>query len=106
MKKAFELFLVFIIFYGVYTAFDNAAPLLFANPQAFWVVIVSLLAATLLLVLYTWIISSTAKRKLKETVSHLKKEIDAKDEEIKIASSFKNAVIKEAEETIDTEIVD
>jgi predicted membrane protein len=103
MKKAFELFLVLIIFYGVYTAFDQAAPIFFENTQAIWVAAISLLAAILLLVLYSWIIASTAKRKLKETLSDLEKEITAKDVEIKSATSFKETLIKEAEETITRE---
>lgn len=104
MKKAFELILVLIIFYGVYSAFDQVAPMILPELSSFWVVVISLIVAALLLVLYAQIIGSSVKRKLKETVSHLKKEIDAKDEEIKTASSFKNMVIKEAEETINTEI--
>ena len=100
MKKAFELFLVFIIFYGVYAAFDQVAPLLFEEPQTFWVVITSFLTATLLLVLYSWIISSTAQEKYKQTVSHLKEEITKKDQEIKTAQSFKEIIVKEAKETM------
>lgn len=104
MKKAFELFLVLIIFYGVYAAFDQAAPVLFEKPQTVWIAVASFITATLLLVLYSWIISSTAQEKYKQTVSHLEEEITKKDQEIKTAQSFKETLVKEAEKTLTEEV--
>lgn len=105
MKRAFEVFLVLIIFYGVYVAFDQAAPVFFDNPEPLWIAITSFLTAIILLVLYSWVVVVSAQRTLKKTVSHLEQEITQKDQEIKSAASFKETVIKEAEETLNTESI-
>ena len=99
MKKTFEFFLVLIIFYGVYSAFDSAAPVLFENPNGFWVIIVSLVVAALILVLYSFIISSEVQLKMKKNIDELKSEIKQKEQEVKKAKSFKEDLIAKAEQS-------
>ena len=101
MKKSFEFILILIIFYGVYSAFNQIAPMFIEHPNSFWVVIASLLVATGLLLLYAGIIAASAKQKFTEKVSELEQEIHKKDEEIKSAKTFKENLVREAEEAID-----
>ncbi len=106
MRKAFEFILVLIIFYGVYSAFDRAAPVVFENPKGIWVILVSLVLAALILVLYSFVIGGEVKRKMKKNIDVLKSEIKEKEsvilekeQEVKKAQSFKEDMIKEAEES-------
>ena len=111
MKKAFEFFLVLIIFYGVYSVFDDALPYVFPELQLFWIVIISLLVAAALLLLYAQIIASSTKlkvtEKMKKVVDDLENKVHAKDEEIEQKDSelhnafkIKKSVQDEAEETL------
>jgi len=103
MKKTFEFFLVLIIFYGVYSVFDRAAPVVFDEPKTFWVVIVSLVIAVLLLMLYGQIIASSAKKNLKEKVVELEGNLQNKDKELQDAFKLKKAVEAEAQKIIEKE---
>ena len=111
MKKAFEFFLVLIIFYGVYSAFDQIAPTFFPELKAFWIVIIALLVAAGLLLLYSVVVASSAKQKVKksliETIHNLEdrvqeqqQEVEKKDSELKDAFRVKRAVEEEFEETL------
>lgn len=111
MKKAFEGFMVLIIFYGVYSAFDNALPYLFPELKPFWIIIISLLVAAALLLLYSQVIVSSTKRKVKEkmtkVVSDLENKVQEKEEEVKQKDSelhnafkIKKAVEEEVEDTL------
>lgn len=99
MKKTFEFFLVLIIFYGVYSAFNLAAPVLFQNPNEFWLIIISLVVAALILVLYSFIIRSEIKMEMKKNIDDLTSEIKQKDQEVKKAQTFKTDLIAEAEQS-------
>lgn len=110
MKKAFEFFLVLIIFYGVYSAFDDALPYAFPNLESFWIII-SLLVAAALLLLYSQIIISSTKRRITEKmakavsdlehkVQETKAEVEKKDHELHDAFKIKKAVEQEAEKTL------
>lgn len=99
MRKTFEFFLVLIIFYGVYAAFDRAAPVVFDNPKTIWIILASLVVAALVLVLYNFIIGSELKSKMKKNISDLKSEIKQKDEAVKKAQTFKEDLINEAEDS-------
>lgn len=105
MRKAFELLLVLIIFYGVYSAFDQLAPMVFNTPKPFHVVGVSLITATLLLVLYAAVISRSTRVKIQKKLDDLTNEVkdrdsllQKKDQEIKRAQSFKDDLIAETQE--------
>ncbi len=111
MKRAFELLLVLILFYGVYSAFDVGLPYVFPYISDFWIVIVSLLAAFALLVLYSMIIYGNTKKslaqKMKQTVSDLEEKVHIKEQELKEkdtelhnAFKIKKAIEDEAEETL------
>ena len=111
MKKAFEFFLVLIIFYGVYSAFDDALPYAFPNLESFWIVIISLLVAAALLLLYSQIIINSTKRRITEKmakavsdlehkVQETKAEVEKKDHELHDAFKIKKAVEQEAEKTL------
>lgn len=99
-KKLFEFFLVFIIFYGVYSVFDRASYVFSQRPNGFTVVVVSLLFSAGLLFLYSYIISSGAKNKFKATIDNLEEDIHKKDKELKSAFKVKKIVEDEAEESI------
>ncbi|MFT7327901.1 MAG: low affinity Fe/Cu permease [Crocinitomicaceae bacterium] len=111
MKKAFELVLVFIIFYGVYSAFNKITSGFMPELSKFWVVIISLLVAAGLLLLYSGILVSRTKLKLTEKMTktvvelehkiHEKEvEIEHKDSELKNAFKIKHSVEEEAEKTL------
>ncbi len=100
MKKIFEAFLILVIFYGVYSAFSQVAPMLFENPNIFWVIVASLITAALLLFLYAGVISSATKQKLKQTIQHLEQDVQEKDLKLKNAFRFKKEIEEAAEETI------
>lgn len=100
MKKAFEFLLILIIFYGVYSAFNDALPYMFPDLASYWIIVVSLLFSVGLLFLYSWIISSNAKNMMNEKIHALEGNLKEKDEEIKNAFKIKKAVEEEAEKTI------
>jgi hypothetical protein len=101
MKKAFEFLLILIIFYGVYSAFNDALPYMFPDLASYWIIVVSsLLFSVGLLFLYSWIISSSAKKMMNEKIHTLEGNLKEKDEEIKNAFKIKKAVEEEAEKTI------
>ncbi len=108
MKKSFEFFLVLIIFYGVYAAFTKIAAMLFLDdPKEFLVIIISLIAAALLFVLYSSVVSGEAKKKMKNNIDKLESEIKnrdsiilEKDAAIEKAQSFKGDLIAEAEKSL------
>jgi len=106
MKKSFEFILVLIIFYGVYSAFEKAIPVLFNNPKDIWIIVSALIVSALILVLYSFLIGSEIKLKMKKDIDELKSEIKnknariiEKDEEVKKAQSFKEDLIIEAEQS-------
>lgn len=76
MKRFFELVLTLIIFYGVFEAFDNAAPIVIDNPHPFWVVVAALLASFILLWLYVLTVRHKMKRNFKEKITALKEELE------------------------------
>jgi len=111
MKKAFEFFLMLIIFYGVYSAFNAIFPMLAPEVQNFWVIIIALLVAAGLLLLYSRVITSEAQRKMQAKITNTIKdletkvnekvhEIEQKDVELNNAFKIKKAVEVEAENTI------
>lgn len=111
MKKAFELLLILIIFYGVYSAFEKIFPVFVPEMKMFWVVIIALVVAAALLFLYSGIIASDTTKKVKtkmtKTVSDLEdrvhekeQEVEKKDTELKNAFKIKKAVETEAEKTL------
>ena len=111
MKKTFEFLLVLIIFYGVYSAFDDALIYIFPHLESFWIVIISLLAAAGLLLLYAHIVTTATKHKITEkmtkTVSDLEdkihekeQQVQEKDKQLHDAFKIKKAVQDEAEETL------
>ena len=104
MKKIFEFNLVLIIFYGVYSAFEKAAPVLFDNPETIWVIFSALVVAALILAFYSFIISSEVRAKAKKDINILKTEIKEKEtiiakkeDEVVAAQTFKETFIDEAE---------
>ena len=106
MKKIFEFNLILIIFYGVYSAFEKAAPVLFDNPETIWVIFSALIVAALIVAFYSFIISSEIRAKAKKDITHLKTEIKEKEtliaekeDEVKAAQTFKEDLIKEAEQS-------
>ncbi len=106
MKKFFEFILVGIIFYGVYAAFEKASYFLFPKMSGVWIMMSSLLAAILLLLLYSFIVKADTKRQAKDEITRLKYELRdrdelllKKDDEIKQAQSFKEELISEAEQS-------
>ena len=103
MKKTFEFVLIIIIFYGIYSLFDGAASYLFKNPKNIWVIITALVVSAFLLFMYKLLISSEVKGTMKKHIDTLKTEIEKKEDEIKKAKSFKEDLIKEAEESISKE---
>jgi predicted Holliday junction resolvase-like endonuclease len=111
MKKAFEFFLVLIIFYGVYSAFDDALLYVFPELKTFWIVVISLLVAAALLLLYSQIIIGSTKRKIKEKMTKVvsdleskvhekEEEVKQKDSELKDAFKIRKAVEEEVEDTL------
>jgi len=100
MKKIFESFLIIIIFYGVYSVFDDALPYVFPALESFWVIIASLLMSVALLVLYSSMVSSDAKKTMNEKIQVLEGDLKEKDQEIKDAFKIKKAVEEEAEKTL------
>lgn len=104
MKKVFEIFLVLIIFYGIYSFFDGAALYIFKEPKAVWIVLVAFVVSTLILLFYRMMIHSEVKIKMKKNINDLKSEIKSKEtiiiekeEEVKKAKTFKEDLIAEAE---------
>lgn len=104
MKKIFEIFLVLIIFYGIYSFFDGAADYIFKELETVWVVLVSLAVSALVLFLYRLMIHSEVKMKMNKNINDLKSEIRnkediilEKEEEVKKAKTFKEDLIAEAE---------
>lgn len=107
MKKVFEFILMVIIFYGVYTAFSHAAPVVIENPKDIWVGVVALLASAALLLLYSSLVGSEVKQKMKKDLHKLQTQIvekealiTEKEEQVKKAQSFKEDLIKEAEASV------
>jgi uncharacterized membrane protein (DUF106 family) len=76
MKRFFEFVLTLIIFYGVFEAFDSAAPVVVDNPHPFWVVVAALLASFILLWLYVLTVRHTMKRTYKEKIAALKEQLE------------------------------
>ncbi|MFT6829482.1 MAG: cell division protein FtsL [Candidatus Paceibacteria bacterium] len=110
MKKTFEFLLVLIIFYGVYSAFDQIIPMFAPELNQFWLVIVSLLVAAALLLLYSQVIASSIKKKVKEKmtekisdletqVKEKEEEVEQKDSELQDAFKKKKIVEEAAEAT-------
>lgn len=114
MKKAFEGLMILIIFYGVYAAFEKIFPVFVPELKTFWVIIIALLVATALLLLYSGLIASDTKKKVKEKmvgaihelenkVHEKEEEVEKKDSELKDAFKIKKAVEKQAERTLSKE---
>jgi|AntAceMinimDraft_6_1070360.scaffolds.fasta_scaffold08163_1 hypothetical protein len=110
MKKVFELLLVLIIFYGVYSVLEQLAPIFFDAPKSFPVIGVSFIVAALLLVLYAAIISGSTKLDTQQEIDILRLDVKSKElllkekiKEIQQAQSFKSEVITQAEKTIEDE---
>ncbi|MCA9351770.1 hypothetical protein KC866_00020 [Patescibacteria group bacterium] len=99
-KKLFELFLTLMIFYGVYSLFDRAAPILVTEPKTLWVVVLSLVVSGLLLLLYATMVSSGARKQLQHRVSELEDELETKEAELQNAFKVKRVVEEEAEASI------
>ncbi|MCI5051138.1 MAG: hypothetical protein MRY57_02425 [Candidatus Pacebacteria bacterium] len=110
-KRIFELFLTLIIFYGVYSVFDEALPYLFPNIESFWVVIIGLVVSLGLLLLYSFMVSQSTTKKVQEkmnkTVSDLEHNLVEKESEVQStkneldnAFKIKKAVEDEAEKTV------
>lgn len=99
MKKTFEFILILFIFYGVYELFRRAASYLFDNLDQAWVVIAALVFSTLLLFIYKFTLTSHVKNKMKSEIHDLHNALKEKDLAIKKAETFKEDLIKEAEES-------
>lgn len=99
MKRIFEFILVLIIFYGVYAASEQIAPFFFNNIQVFWLVVISLIISTSLLLGYAVLVRSEITHQMKKDIDLLEVKIKEKDLEIKKAQSFKEDLISEAEKT-------
>lgn len=100
MKKTFEFCIILIIFYGVYSAFQTVAPMLFENPSRLWVVITSLIASTFVLALYSQVVRAGLVGKYQQKIKELEKEVELKDQQVENAFKIKRDVEVEAEETI------
>jgi len=111
MKKTFEFFIVLIIFYGVYSAFDDALLYIFPNLALFTIILISLLVAAGLLLLYSQVIIGSTQHKVTEkmtqVVSDLEQQVREKEEEVRKkdielhdAFKIKKAVENEVKETL------
>ncbi len=103
MKKVFEIVLVFIIFFGVYSFFDKVSLYLFKDLKSIWIVLISLVISALLLLLYKKIIHYEVKTKLNKDINILKLKvknmkaiIEKKDEKIAKTHISKGIQIEEA----------
>lgn len=103
MKKTFEFLIILIIFYGVYSAFENVAEYWLPDTSAVWVIIASLVASALILTLYSQVVRSSIIAMYKKKVEELEHEIEVKDQEVEDAFKIKHDVEVEAEKTIPEE---
>lgn len=102
MKYVFEFLLTLIIFYGTYTAFTQATPLLVDEPQPFWVIVASFVAAFLMLAIYALLVRQKIRRKYKENITLLKDRLAKKEDELNHAFKIKHDVEEAAEASIKT----
>ena len=99
MKKVFEFILILLIFYGVYDLFAKIAARFFEAMDPAFVILISFLVSATLLFIYRFLLTHEVKNKMKGRVQELHKALKEKDEAVKKAQSFKEALIKEAEES-------
>ena len=99
MKKSIEFLLIVSVFYGVYALFEKLAEYFFEGIDPAFVIFISLLVSVILLLIYRFLLVHEVKTKMKSEVHLLHSALQEKDEALREAQSFKENLIKEAEES-------